>query len=93
MECDDTAALIEIPTIFGPIVAFENDFITNQIIKFGAHTRPELAFLLSIVRPADLIFDLGAHIGTYAIPLAQKVGIAGKLLAVEGSPNNYSVLD
>jgi FkbM family methyltransferase len=84
--------LVEIETIFGKILAFKNDFITNQIAKFGAHTRPELAFLLSIVRPGDFIFDLGAHIGTFAVPLAAKTGSLGKMLAVEGKTETFEVL-
>jgi FkbM family methyltransferase len=89
---DDTGALIEVESTFGRIAAFENDFITNQIIKFGAHTRPELAFLLSVVHADDYIFDLGAHIGTFTIPLAQKTGEAGKVLAVEARRQTFSVL-
>src|SRR5580704_756724 len=88
-----TAALTEIDTIFGPILAFENDFITNQILKFGAHTRPEIAFLLSVVEAGDAVFDLGAHIGTYAIALAGKIGRSGKLLAVEASAESFALLE
>ncbi len=87
------AGLVEVEATFGRILAFEDDFITNQIIRFGAHTRPELAFLLSVVRPGDYVFDLGAHIGTYAVPLAQKIGPGGKLLAVEGKPETFAVLE
>ncbi len=92
MTSDKVRTLIEIETTFGPILGFENDFISNQIVKFGAHTRPELAFLLSVVYPGDLIFDLGGHIGTFAIPLAQKIGSTGRLLAVEDSPEIFLVL-
>jgi FkbM family methyltransferase len=93
VACDDPAALIEVEAIFGRIMAFENDLITNHIIKFGAHTRPELAFLLSVVHRGDFIFDLGGHIGTFAIPLAHKVSDPGKLLVVEGRLENFSVLE
>ena len=67
--------------------AFANDLVTNQIKKFGAHTRPELAFLLSVVDEGDAVFDIGGHIGTFAIPLAQKVGPSGRVLVVEPSPS------
>jgi FkbM family methyltransferase len=90
---EGTDAVIEIETVYGSILAFENDFITKQILKFGAHTRTEIAFLRSVVRPGDFIFDLGAHIGTYAIPLAQKAGGTGKLLAVEGRRENFQLLE
>jgi FkbM family methyltransferase len=87
-----SADLIEVETIHGTMLAFENDFITQQILRYGTHTRPEIAFLLSVVEPGDAIFDLGAHIGTYTIPLARKAGRAGKVLAVEARPESWSVL-
>ena len=78
--------------IFGKIYTFADDVITNQLISFGAHTRPELAFLLSVVRSGDTVFDIGGHIGTFAIPLAQKIGKTGRLLVVEGNPRNFELL-
>jgi FkbM family methyltransferase len=85
--------IVAVDTVYGPIHAFEGDFITTQIRRFGAHTRPEIAFLRSVVREGDFVFDLGAHIGTYAIPLAQKIGAGGKLLAVEGEERNFALLE
>jgi FkbM family methyltransferase len=85
--------LIEVETIHGKLTAFAGDFITNQILKFGAHTRPEIAFLLSVVEAGDAVFDLGAHIGTYAIALAGKIGRGGRLLAVEGRAENFALLE
>ncbi len=86
-------ALVEVQSIHGPMLAFEDDYITSQILRYGAHTRPEIAFLLSIVGPGDTIFDLGAHIGTYAVPLARKAGRKGKLLAVEAHAEIFRVLE
>ena len=83
---------IKVDTIFGRIEAFENDLITNQLISFGAHTRPDLAFLLSFVDQGDTIFDIGGHIGTFGIPLAQKAGRSGKVLIVEGAVEIFEVL-
>ena len=70
-----TIALPEVDTIFGRIRAFPGDLITEQLVSFGAHTRPELAFLLNMVDEGDGVFDLGAHIGTFALPIARKVGL------------------
>jgi FkbM family methyltransferase len=87
------AGLVEVDATFGRIETFVNDVATNQIKKFGAHTRPELAFLLSVVSDGDAVFDIGGHIGTFAIPLAQKVGPRGRVLVVEASPATFAVLD
>jgi FkbM family methyltransferase len=83
---------IKVTAIFGTVVALKDDLITRQIIDFGAHTRPELAFLLSIIDPRDRVFDIGAHIGTFAIPIAHKVGSEGQVLAIEGSPSIFDLL-
>jgi FkbM family methyltransferase len=84
--------LIEVEAIFGRLLALPDDLITNQIRKFGAHARPELAMLLSMIVSGDSVFDLGAHIGTFAIPIAQKVGLTGRVLAVEALPRTFRVL-
>jgi FkbM family methyltransferase len=85
--------LVEVQSVHGPMLAFKDDFITKQIVRFGAHTRTEIAFLVSVVEPGDAVFDLGAHIGTYAIPLARKTGSEGMLLAVEATQRTFSVLE
>jgi len=80
------SAPIRVESVFGPMLTYPDDVVTRQLADYGAHTRPELAFLLSVVREGDRIFDLGAHIGTFAVPLAQKAGPAGRVVAVEAVP-------
>lgn len=87
-----TPALTCVEAIFGPMIAFADDLATQQIVDFGAHTRVELAFLLSVLRPGDRVFDLGAHIGSFTIPLARTVGPAGRVVAVEPIPETFDVL-
>lgn len=83
---------MDVDTIFGRIESFSDDLITNQLLSYGAHTRPELAFFLSVVRPGDFIFDIGGHVGTFTIPIAHKIGPSGRLLAIEGSETHLAVL-
>lgn len=84
--------IIEVDTVFGPFLVPEGDLITRHIQTYGAHTRTDLAFLLSIINPGDDVFDLGAHIGSFTVPLAQKTGPTGQVLAVEGNPDSYALL-
>jgi FkbM family methyltransferase len=84
--------LLLVQAMFGQILGFENDLITEQLISYGAHTRCELAFLSHFVDPGDTILDIGAHIGTFTIPLAQKVGPNGLVIAVEADQRNHAVL-
>ena len=65
--------IIEIDSILGNIKTFKNDLITDQIIKFGNHTRPEFAFATSIISDNFNIFDLGAHIGTFTLTVIKKL--------------------
>jgi FkbM family methyltransferase len=89
MESND---LIVVQAIFGEVLAFKGDFITAQLLEYGAHIRCELAFLSHFVDLGDVVVDVGAHIGTFALPLAQKAGKAGRVIAVEADPRNYAVL-
>lgn len=84
------------PVVNGVHGAFESadgDLITNQIRSFGAHTRNELAFVLDQIRPGDRCVDFGAHIGTYAVPMARKAGPSGRVLAIEGDARSHSLLE
>jgi FkbM family methyltransferase len=92
MDDVDIGDVVLVHAIFGEVLAFKGDFITGQLIDYGAHTRCELAFLLSVVDRGDIVIDLGAHIGTFTLPLAQKTGPTGSVVAVEADPRNYALL-
>ncbi len=81
-----------VQSIFGPMVAFERDHATMQIVTFGAHTRNEVALLCNVVDEGDLVYDVGAHIGTFAIPLARAAGKHGRVVAIEADADNFSLL-
>jgi FkbM family methyltransferase len=86
------ANTVEVQSIFGPMTAFAGDFATRQIEQYGAHTRNEVALLCSLVRPGDLIYDVGAHIGTFAIPLALAAGDNGHVIAIEADAESFALL-
>ena len=86
------AGVIVSQTIIGPMACFPNDLITDQLLQYGAHTRNDLAMLLSFVDAGDLVYDVGAHIGTFTISLAAAAGPAGSVIAIEAHPASYSKL-
>ena len=86
------ARTVEVQSIFGPLTAFAGDFATRQIEQFGAHTRNEVALLQSFVKAGDLIYDVGAHIGTFAIPLAIAAGENGQVIAIEADAESFALL-
>jgi FkbM family methyltransferase len=84
--------LTRLVTKFGILNALVDDLITRQLVDFGAHTRNELAMLLEHVDPDDVFVDIGAHIGTFTIPVAKKLGTRGKALAIEGRSETFGIL-
>ncbi|MGN6460297.1 MAG: FkbM family methyltransferase [Pseudolabrys sp.] len=86
------ADVVSVESMFGPLLAFDNDLITEQLVAFGAHTRNEIALLRSFISPGDFIYDIGAHIGTFAIPLAMAAGPSGLVVAIEADARHFSLL-
>ena len=82
-----------VDTPWGALEAFSRDLITEQMVRFGTHQRSDLAFLLSLLRPGDLVIDVGAHIGTYAVPIARVVGASGRVVAIEPMREHFAVLN
>lgn len=46
-----------------------------------------------VFQPGDIVIELGAYLGYYAMYVAQHIGPEGKIIAVELMPENYRVLD
>ncbi|HEX8568545.1 MAG TPA: protein arginine N-methyltransferase, partial [Caulobacteraceae bacterium] len=49
--------------------------------------------LRDVIRPGDIVFDVGANIGGLAVPAARAVGPTGLVVAFEASPRNLPVLN
>ena len=43
-------------------------------------------------REGEVVVDLGAHVGKYALVAAKRVGTAGKVVAIEAHPQNFRAL-
>jgi len=85
--------LVRIETPHGTFWTRENDFVTAQLRDFGGHQRSELGMLLSFVREGDVVCDIGAHIGTFSIPLARRVGAGGRVFAFEPVEGSRRILE
>lgn len=82
----------KIATIYGHFYSRKGDLITNQLKQYSAHTRNELAMLKSLITDGDNIIDIGAHIGTFSIPLARFNKGRGKIFSFEADLDNYNLL-
>jgi len=84
---------VELNGVHGHFRAFADDLITQQIQKFGAHTRNEIALVLDQIREGSTCVDLGAHIGTFSVAIGRKVGPRGRVLSLEGDEDTFSLLE
>ena len=58
----------------------------------GEH-EPEVQKTIStMVRPGDVVYDVGAHLGSIALGAARLVGAAGRVVAFDGDPTNIQRL-
>ncbi len=80
-----------VDTVYGIYHAFKDDLITDQLRTYSAHTRNELAMVLDHVEPKDCVLDIGAHIGTYGIPIAKKA-IHGQVYCIEAEEEVFKLL-
>jgi FkbM family methyltransferase len=51
--------------------------------------------IIEYFRPkeGDIVVDIGAHIGRYTIIASKRVGINGKVVAIEAHPGNFEMLN
>lgn len=84
--------LESVDTEFGSFLAQKDDIVTAHLQDYGAHQRGTLNVLFALVRGEDIFLDVGAHIGTFAIPIAQRLGSSGRVIAVEGCSATAALL-
>src|SRR3990172_11998176 len=78
---------------YGPIIYPDKDvYIGRSLEQYGEYSYHEIEFLKSLVNAGDVVIDVGANIGALTIPLAQKVGPSGYLVAFEPQQYIYYIL-
>lgn len=83
---------IEYGTVAGRFLSRPGDLISTHFELFGGHTRNELAMVLSLLDEGDVIVDAGAHIGSFTVPMARRVGTRGLVVAIEPDAGNVELL-
>ena len=61
-------------------------------MALGTYEAAEMAFVLGRLAPGDTFLDVGAHIGYFTLPAAQRVGASGRVIALEPSPASFELL-
>lgn len=82
-----------VDTVDGVFLAPNGDLITDHLAEFGSHSGPFVQLALDAVSAGDLVVDVGAHIGTYTVPLARRVGPLGRVIAIEANPAIHPLLE
>lgn len=59
---------------------------------YGQYSEAEVAMLRRFLREGGVAIDVGASIGDLTIPMAQMLGNAGRVFAIESHPEIYNVL-
>jgi FkbM family methyltransferase len=59
---------------------------------FGTYEPEETALVKGLVKPGDVVVDLGACIGYYTLLFSKLVGPSGRVIAFEPSPDSCSIL-
>jgi len=66
--------------------------IGASIRHYGEWARDEVRLLERFLSPGDVVVDVGANIGTHAVPLSMVVGPAGQVHAFEPQRLTYQML-
>lgn len=86
---------------FGPLtlkrcrygwMLFSGPYIGKCFELYGQYSESEVALMRAFLKPGDTVIDVGANIGDLTLPMAQCVGDAGKVYAVESQPEVFNVL-
>ena len=71
---------------------FIRPLILSDIVMTSGVWEPYVKRIF-VVKKDDVIIDVGAHIGTYTIPLALQTGDNGKVIALEPNDKNADILE
>ena len=66
--------------------------IAPHLLLHGVWEAEELRVFRRMLRPGDLVLDLGAHVGVYTLAAAEAVGAQGRVHAFEPHPRNAGLL-
>ena len=81
-----------LPIFTGPLKGDRWLLATRSSFFFGTYEPAQTALFCKVVKPGDVVYDIGAHFGYYALLASKLVGTEGRVLAFEPSPPNLARL-
>lgn len=64
----------------------------EHLAEYGEWENNNVEFLLELINEGNLVLDVGAHVGEYTVPFAQKVGPTGRVIALETQRDDFQSL-
>src|SRR5262249_4739768 len=84
--------LADLECRYGRMLVFASDeVIGRSLVLYGEWAEHELRCLRPYIRPGSTVIDVGAYVGTHALPFSLWAG-AGRVVAIEVQPVASSVL-
>ncbi len=65
----------------------------QQQIYMNHYERNNLKYIIDLLKPGDVFFDVGANVGAYTLPAAKKLGTGKNIYSFEPEPGNFRRLD
>lgn len=81
-----------VPIAGGPLKGSWIGLFTGSRFIKGSYGPDEAAHFQQLVKPGDVVFDIGAHVGYFTMLAAHIVGTSGKVFAFEPLPVNLAYL-
>lgn len=83
---------LALPIRSGPLRGCRWSVFTGSRFVLGRYHEDETAEIQRLVRPGDVVYDIGAHVGYYTLVAARAAGPAGHVHAFEPLPLNQRTL-
>ena len=68
-------------------------FIGFSLKEYGEYSDIELTIILHFIKEGDTVFDIGANIGAFSIPISKKIGHKGNLYCFEPQGLIFKILN
>ena len=83
----------KVKTRYGEMTVIDKDEIASRSLKmYGEWAQNELNIFREFIEPGDIVFDVGAYIGSHTLAFSNFVGETGKVLAFEPSIEFFEIL-
>ncbi len=74
------------------LVLNRDDAVVSGNLALGCYETYNLELFEKLLRPGMCVLDVGANIGVYSAIAARKVGLTGRVIAIEPDPTNCTFL-